>query len=362
MAFMDKEGKKETLEIYSRVDGRLLYESEVDTSTQAKDRHRWATVLEKAISEGVDLSGAELDGLNLVGADLRNGIFRNADFGRSNFHGANLSHGDFSGSNFAGAYFHMAIAKEAKLRNTEMCYADLRMADFELADMRNANLEEVNAHGTFFGGADLINTILDGARVDGANFKGAFFGFVGNENIGRGDLTHADIGRGCLDAKGNVFTAGREIGKDGPYTKEQIESRWPQKLEATQLREIWELTDEEIDSIGRDDVLSKAKEDVRNLGILVEHGKYEMTPREYEDRHEKLTDSMVVSSLENIAYKQAVLAELKLDPLPDEERELMVLEIAKCELAEMAEDRSKRSPETDLSQKSNSKKEMALDR
>ncbi len=126
------------IEVYSRVDGRVLI------STDAKSLR---VALEVSVQAGANLRGANLRGANLRGADLRGANLRGANLGVANLGGANLW-----GANLGGA--------------------DLWGANLWGANLRGADLGGANLWGANLGGADLWGANLWGADLRGADLGG----------------------------------------------------------------------------------------------------------------------------------------------------------------------------------------------
>jgi len=82
--------------IKSRLDGRILYECEIDTLQDA---------VRAAVSRGAYLRSANLSGAYLRSANLSGANLSGADLGDADLSGANLSGADLSGANLSGAKY-----------------------------------------------------------------------------------------------------------------------------------------------------------------------------------------------------------------------------------------------------------------
>jgi hypothetical protein len=117
-----------TIEIKNRWTGAVIYAMQVADD----DRYPIRTALEKAVTDGVNLSDADLTNANLSGADL-------------------------TYANLAGIY---------------LCSANLVGAFFVCADLFGADLSNANLSGADLFGADLTNANLSGADLSGVNLCG----------------------------------------------------------------------------------------------------------------------------------------------------------------------------------------------
>ncbi len=102
------------------------------------------SLVENAVSDGVNLESAVLRDEDLSSLNLKNARLNFADL-----KGADLSNTDFRYSNLRGTYF-----EKSKLTGT-----DFEFAILQDADLRGTNLEGADLRGTNLEGADLRGTI-----------------------------------------------------------------------------------------------------------------------------------------------------------------------------------------------------------
>lgn len=108
------------------------------------EAQNFATVLERAIKEKIDLTYANFDMMDISGANLQ---------------GANLKHASFRGCDL----------QNTNLSNTNLEYAVLDYADLHEANLSNANLKSTSCFSTIFEAVDLKNT--DFKNADFTNVK-----------------------------------------------------------------------------------------------------------------------------------------------------------------------------------------------
>jgi uncharacterized protein YjbI with pentapeptide repeats len=158
---------------------------------------------------GAKLSGVDLTRANLSEADLSEGRLVRADLSGANLSGADLREADLRNANLSGACLINTDLSEALLSRavlsgaecsfetdfsrSRLVYADLsrlnlNMVPFIEANLNGANLSEAQLIQTNFYAADLLRTVLTGARLNGANLQFA--------RLIDTDLTSADL-TGC---------------------------------------------------------------------------------------------------------------------------------------------------------------------
>ena len=134
--------------------GRVIFSCEAKTFKEC---------LEKAVSQGVDLSYANLSGQNLRNAMLYRSMMKNADFSFSDLSGARMSRSVCSHANFA---------------RSKMIRADVRCAEMSGADFMHANMRYILACGAYFTDAhfefaDLFRSNLERACTSGSSLHSA---------------------------------------------------------------------------------------------------------------------------------------------------------------------------------------------
>ena len=108
------------LEIKSRWDGKILFESETDS---------FRLCIEAAIKAGADLSGASLSGADLYGANLSGANLSSASLYGADLYGANLSGANLYGADLYGANLSGANLYGANLYGANLSGADLYGAE-----------------------------------------------------------------------------------------------------------------------------------------------------------------------------------------------------------------------------------------
>ena len=117
------------LEIKSRWDGKILFESETDS---------FRLCIEAAIKARANLYGADLSRADLSGADLSGADLSGADLSRANLYGADLSRDDLYGADLSGADLYGADLSRANLYGANLYGANLSRANLSGADLSGA--------------------------------------------------------------------------------------------------------------------------------------------------------------------------------------------------------------------------------
>jgi len=105
--------------------------------------------------------------------------------------------------------------------------------------------------------------------------------------------------------------------------------------QAPAARQAWELTNEEIASIGHEaaapapplTAAEQALEDVKRLGVLVEFDRHTMIEREYEFAWDCAVDKIVASARQSDSYRNTALSGLKANGLLGDEYEIVLEEL-----------------------------------
>ena len=195
---------------------------------------------------GVNLSGANLSSANInnttmfsngtVGANLANSSLNllNADFSNTDFRGVNLTGVNLSDADLFGAAFdHTTIFSDgttgANLSNTLSNGADFSDLNFSTTDFRGVNLAGVNLTNAVLSGANINNTTIF-SSLNGGGFGNAvganLSNYNGDANLSgldlnnvdfRGvnlsgvDLTNANLSSATFDST-TIFTTGGGFG------------------------------------------------------------------------------------------------------------------------------------------------------
>lgn len=159
-----------------------------------------ADVLERATSEGVNLSGADLRGQDLSRRSLVHARLECADLA-----GANLSHADLSRAvleeaNLAGAVLRHTILEETNFRRAYAEAADFgsasgREPDFMEANLTRADLSGASLPQAVFIRAKLARAVMVELQAPGSVFRSAVMERVEmpGSNLSRSDLSCANL-------------------------------------------------------------------------------------------------------------------------------------------------------------------------
>lgn len=132
-----------------------------------------ADLLERAISQEMDLSEADLRGSDLSRGRFSGARLSRADLSRTILIRADLTGAQLSGAELLSADLFAAILFKANLAGTNLSDANLSMANAAWSFLQGANLSEANLScanlfGANLSGARVFETILIGANLTGA--------------------------------------------------------------------------------------------------------------------------------------------------------------------------------------------------
>lgn len=199
----------ETIQIKSRWDNSVIYETQVPTDIP-RDMPMYVA-LEKASASNADLFGADLHGTYLRGANLSKADLASADLCNANLGIANLNSANLCNASLRGADLLDADLSNADLRGADLSYTDLRGANLSYANLRDVNLKGADLRGAhLYGGLRLVGerpfltigpigsagrTIVgwvtnDGLRVEAGCFFGTREEFVEKLAQEHGDNIH----------------------------------------------------------------------------------------------------------------------------------------------------------------------------
>jgi len=290
MAFMDKD----SVAIHSIEDGSVLYECKVDQGIEKL--YRMQAALEKAVSEGVDLSYADLKGIVLEKADLKNGKFKDAVFSGSvmkdvDFRGADLTSTSFVECELDGVGFD-----DARMADVDLHMSKLGVVSFSDADLRNANFIGTKVIYGDFHRADLNGAHLFGADISNSSFSHAEMKLaddLSRVKIESTDFEQVNVSAEFKEKYNDLF----RLSKD-----EVIELRINQK---------WEY----VKAYGQLPPPMLARNDVENLKKLVEsqefNKEFELPSREYDLSVNYFSDKIAAFSKKYENYKEVAVAALK---------------------------------------------------
>ncbi|KAL6902381.1 hypothetical protein ACP4OV_005257 [Aristida adscensionis] len=143
---------------------------------------------------GVNLSGLDLSKLDLSEVDFSFACIKNTDFSCTNLYkakfGVEASCSSFRNANlreceFIGANLQESILDGANLRSANLQDACLTQCSFIETDLHSAHLQTANLTGANLKGANLEAANLKGAKLSGTNFQGA--------NLQRAYLREVDL-------------------------------------------------------------------------------------------------------------------------------------------------------------------------
>lgn len=136
--------REETIEILSKVCGKILEEKEIIFSRENvnhKGQHSMLVspcMFSKLIVKCIDASGYDLTNADLSNLDLKYTFFVD-----SNLNGVNFAGSDLLAANFSGADIMNTNFKGCNLDYVEFYGANIRGADFRKANVNNTLLEAV---------------------------------------------------------------------------------------------------------------------------------------------------------------------------------------------------------------------------
>ncbi|WVZ55526.1 hypothetical protein U9M48_006174 [Paspalum notatum var. saurae] len=143
---------------------------------------------------GVNLSGLDLSKLDLSEVDFSYACIKNTDFSCANLHkakfGVEASSSSFRNAylrecEFIGADLQESVLDGANLRSANLQDARLTQCSFIETDLHSAHLQTANLTGANLRGANLEAANLKGAKLSGTNLQGA--------NLQRAYLREVDL-------------------------------------------------------------------------------------------------------------------------------------------------------------------------
>ncbi|MBL8447846.1 MAG: pentapeptide repeat-containing protein [Zoogloeaceae bacterium] len=118
------------------------------------------------------LTAAKLEGTSFTLANLARAYLRWASAGGASFFGANLDRANLSGAKLPGAQLAHAMLREAVLSSADLAGAQLTHACMPGANLRGTNLTDADLTDTTLTCAQMVETVVDGARLTGASVYG----------------------------------------------------------------------------------------------------------------------------------------------------------------------------------------------
>jgi uncharacterized protein YjbI with pentapeptide repeats len=163
-------------EIKSRLTDRVIYGENLST-THPKQRNM-ATLVERAVRRGIDLTGADLSFLNLSDTNLRGAKLARAKLDNStvaycNLEGADLVGATLRNTNMHGSILSKANLERAWLARTQFVFAVLEKANLHGAELMDVNFSKTNLTGTKYKGVALgrCGAVAQAKRSDMYNFQ-----------------------------------------------------------------------------------------------------------------------------------------------------------------------------------------------
>ena len=163
-------------EIKSQLTDRVIYGENLST-THPKQRNM-ATLVERAVRRGIDLTGADLSFLNLSDTNLRGAKLARAKLDNSmvsyaNLEGANLMEATLRNTNMHGSILSKANLERAWLTRTQFVFAVLENANLYGAELMDVNFSKANLTGTEYKGVALgrCGAVAQAKRSDMYNFQ-----------------------------------------------------------------------------------------------------------------------------------------------------------------------------------------------
>ena len=163
-------------EIKSHLTDEVIYGE--NFSTMYTPQRNMATLVERAVRRGIDLTGADLSFLNLSDTNLRGAKLARAKLDNSmviyaNLEGANLMEASLRNTNMHGSILSKANLARAGLTRTQFVFAVLENANLHRAELLDVNFSKTNLTGTKYKGVALgrCGAVAQAKRSDMYNFQ-----------------------------------------------------------------------------------------------------------------------------------------------------------------------------------------------
>ncbi len=116
-----------------------------------------------------DMANCDLEGANLARRYLGWANLQGANLSGADLFSADVNSSDLTGADLSGAILMLTNFYAANLTDADLTDADVKYSTFN-GDLTGADFSLTNCYGAFFVGANLNNTIFDGAHLIYAYF------------------------------------------------------------------------------------------------------------------------------------------------------------------------------------------------